>query len=395
VKGNLPVGRPIVLIWDNFGYMHNDRCEALAKHYRGQRSTIGLEIAGKSDIYNWDSVDGIAFKKITLYKGRGIDEISFFSRLYATLIESLRLGPADIFICHYERLATFVVAIMLRVLGRKVYVMNNSKFDDKQRSVFREAVKWLFLRPYCGALVAGARSADYLKFLGVSAESIEAGYNTVSLARVRFWAEATPAPAGVPLSERHFTIIARFVPKKNLSLALDAYLLYLGEVDKPQLLRLVGYGPLEAEIKQRILDLHLEKHVVFEGELSNQATCKLLSTTSVLVLPSLEEQFGNVVIEAQAMGLPVIVSDNCGCWDHLVRNGVNGFVVEPDNAVGLAYFMKLLSTDTQLWCQMCLAAHEFAELGDVKQFAYGVGALLDGGSRYSGIERLHLPGTIK
>ena len=102
----------------------------------------------------------------------------------------------------------------------------------------------------------------------------------------------------------------------------------------------------------------------------------MLATTSVLLLPSIEEQFGNVVIEAQAMGLPVIISDNCGAWDHLVRSGVNGFVVEPDNAEGLTYFMKLLSTNEVLWRQMCFEALRFAEFGDVKRFAEGVAHVL-------------------
>lgn len=392
MRDGAPAERPIVLVWDNFGYMHDDRCEAVAKHYAERRKIIGVEIASGSNIYNWHSANSDKFKKITLHDGKSIDDITFINRVYTTLSECIKIGRADVFLCHYENVATFVVAIALRMLGRSVYVMNNSKFDDKSRSVLREAFKFVFFWPYSGALVAGARSADYLRFLGFSSESITGGYNTLSLARVRSWAEAAPAPEGAPLADRHFSIVARFVPKKNLSLALEAYALYLREVDAPQTLHLAGYGPLEGELRRRVRDLGLEKQVIFEGALSNRAVCRLLATTSMLLLPSLEEQFGNVVIEAQAMGLPVIVSDNCGCWDDLVRSGVNGFVVEPDNAIGLAYFMKLLSTDARLWGQMCLAARDSAELGDVKQFAKGIGALLDGKKRNVGDEAPQLLG---
>jgi len=93
-------------------------------------------------------------------------------------------------------------------------------------------------------------------------------------------------------------------------------------------------------------------------------------------LPSIEEQFGNVIPEAQAMGLPVILSDNCGGRDLLVRSGVNGFVIEPDNARGMAFFMGLLSEDEGLWRKMCLESQLFAERADSARFAEAVEALI-------------------
>lgn len=371
------MGRPIILVWDNFGFLQNDRCEAVAQHYAGHRPVIGIEIASQSNTYNWTSEAGKSFQKITLHRAKSIDGISFFKCVYSTLSACLAQGNADVFMCHYERLATFTVAAMLRLLGLNVYVMNNSKFDDKKRRLLREAIKAFFFWPYCGALVAGSRSADYMRFLGVSPVHIALGYNTLSIDRIRISAKAPPAPEGVPLGERHFTIIARYIPKKNLFLALEAYCLYRGQVDAPQELHLAGYGPLERELRRRVEELGLEKHAVFHGALSNKDVCKLLATTSALILPSTEEQFGNVVIEAQAMGLPVIVSENCGCCDCLVRSGVNGFVVEQDNAIGFACFMKVLSTNGLVWRQMCLEAQSFSKLGDVVVFAKGVAAILE------------------
>jgi hypothetical protein len=48
--------RPIVIVWDNFGFMHNDRCAALAKYYLGRRDVVGIEIAGSSDTYRESTV---------------------------------------------------------------------------------------------------------------------------------------------------------------------------------------------------------------------------------------------------------------------------------------------------------------------------------------------------
>ena len=49
-----------------------------------------------------------------------------------------------------------------------------------------------------------------------------------------------------------------------------------------------------------------------------------------VVLPSRREPWGLVVNEAMAAGLPVIVSNRCGCAGDLVEHGINGFLFEPD-----------------------------------------------------------------
>ena len=115
----------------------------------------------------------------------------------------------------------------------------------------------------------------------------------------------------------------------------------------------------------------------FEGFVQTEQVCELLATTLVLLLPSVEEQFGIAALEAIAMGVPVIVSDNCGVRDRHVRAGINGFVVEPDSARGMANFMTHLGSKETRWRQMAAACAPFAEAGDVSWFARAVEALTE------------------
>ncbi|MCI0736747.1 MAG: glycosyltransferase [Beijerinckiaceae bacterium] len=200
-------------------------------------------------------------------------------------------------------------------------------------------------------------------------------YNALSTDRIRRLAGVAKAPGGPPFESRHFTVVARMVPKKNLSMMIEAYAIYRAQSPKPRDLHLCGSGPLEPRLRSETAALGLKEFVIFRGVLQIDDVCQTLGTTLALLLPSTQEQFGNVVIEALAMGLPVIVSENCGARDLLVRNGVNGFVVEPDNPAGLAYFMGLLDTDESLWRRMSLATQRFADLGDASQFAKSVLAL--------------------
>ena len=126
------------------------------------------------------------------------------------------------------------------------------------------------------------------------------------------------------------------MPKKNLVVAIEAYRQYSKLVERPRALHIAGYGPHEGALRKLVCDLGLSANIVFRGALQIEGVSEMYATTLVAILTSMEEQFGNVIIEAQAMGLPVVISDRCGAWDVLVRTGVNGFVVEPDNASGFA-----------------------------------------------------------
>jgi UDP-glucose:(heptosyl)LPS alpha-1,3-glucosyltransferase len=65
----------------------------------------------------------------------------------------------------------------------------------------------------------------------------------------------------------------------------------------------------------------------------------LYAAADCLILPSRYDPFPNTVLESLAMGLPAIVSSRTGAAE-IVERGVNGWVCEPDDADGIASFMK-------------------------------------------------------
>jgi glycosyltransferase involved in cell wall biosynthesis len=263
--------------------------------------------------------------------------------------------------------------------------MTDSKFDDKRRHIVKELLKSVFYWPYNAAIAAGERSKNYLLFFGFSEERVAIGYDTVSVERIRSMAGSEPAPGGVPHRSRHFTIVARFVPKKNLGLALDAYAHYSEQHSgSPRELYICGSGELEPMLREQAARLGL-KSVRFLGYQPEPEVARILSSTLALILPSVEEQHGLVINEAIAMGVPVLVSDNCGARDLLVRAGVNGYVFEPDNAIGLAYLMNRLDCDAEGWARLASGNRQFVDLADTKLFTAAVDRTLTAlsGTRHS------------
>ncbi len=359
-----------IFLWENFGPMHADRCDAVAKT---GINVIGLELYGKSDVYDWNPEKGLNFEKITLFKSgrpRGL------ALILALLKLRKNLGKSNWFLCHYEWKEIFVFASLLRLLGDNVFTMGCSKFDDFSRNSKRELLKSFFFKPYQGAIGSGIRSKSYFEFHGIPSTMVVTEYNTVSTQRIRELAHFSQCKIYDNYENRYFTIVARLVPKKNLFMALDAYKIYLNTNTNSRLLKICGSGPLEADLKAYAQRLDIEKYVVFMGFIQTAEISKTLSKSLALVLPSIEEQFGNVVIEAQALGLPVLLSEVCGAKDKLVRSAINGFIFEPDNPEGLAWFMTVLSNDQELWKKMSSAALKYSEKGDVKTFASAVQCLL-------------------
>ncbi|MFB9950270.1 glycosyltransferase [Rhizobium puerariae] len=359
----------VVFLWDNIGPLHADRIEATRARLQDAARIVGVSVFAGSNEYDWvPATQG----SVTLFADRReFGPVRFAGRLLG-LVRRHRAG--HVFLCNHDRSYVFLAALLLRATGRRVYLMVDSKFDDRERFLRRELAKWVFLLPYHGAMVAGPRSHDYMRFFGFPPERIRLGYDTVDVARLRGQAGKDPEP---PFADRPFIIVARLVEKKNIALAIRAFAAAFA-ANRQRRLLICGSGPLLADLQRLCGQLGVAELVEFKGFVQTEVVSKLLAGSLALVLPSVEEQYGQVIAEAQALGTPAIVSLPCGARDELIRSGVNGFIVEPDNVEGLAYFMTLLGNDEVLWRRMKERTEGFAGLADADRFARSVAGFVTG-----------------
>lgn len=369
----------VAFVWSNFGPYHVDRLEAAAAALSETHRVIGIEVAGSTDIYAWDRTEQVnGVERMTLFPGRPVEQVPVWRQFLALVRACRAVRARHVFLCHFTQPETFALAIWLRLTGRAAYLMVESKFDDKPRFLWREALKRVLYLPYGAALVGGRRHRDYLRFLGFPAERIDLGYDTVSSDRVRRLAGSVPAPGGMEFGKRHFTIVARLVPKKNIAMALDAYALYVRRGDgAARELHICGSGPLELALRAQAERLGLSS-VRFRGFIQAPEIARTLAGSLALILPSTEEQWGLVLNEAVAMGLPILCSWNVGARDALLRDAVNGYAFEPDNPVGLARLMEMMASDEGAWRRMAEASNRLAPLGDTPRFGAAVARLVRG-----------------
>ncbi len=103
------------------------------------------------------------------------------------------------------------------------------------------------------------------------------------------------------------------------------------------------------------------KWYTYLGRTDQPGVVRQMQQADVLVLPSVFEGFGLVIIEAMATGLPVITSTH-SCGPEVIREGVDGFVLEPDDVTGLAQKIAWCAEHRTQLTEMGRAAHEHAKL---------------------------------
>lgn len=100
--------------------------------------------------------------------------------------------------------------------------------------------------------------------------------------------------------------IGRLSLPKNHNFLIDIFK-EVSQRESNAVLILIGVGPLENELKKKVLNLHLQEKVIFLG--LRDDISELLQAMDVFVFPSLWEGLGVAVVEAQATGIPCVISD--------------------------------------------------------------------------------------
>lgn len=124
--------------------------------------------------------------------------------------------------------------------------------------------------------------------------------------------------------------VGRFCYQKNHSLLIDIFFTFLKEQDA--ILMLIGEGELQESIKQKVKNLGIENNVIFLGK--KKDIYRYYQAMDLFLLPSRYEGLPVVAIEAQASGLPCIISSNITLETkilnstHFVSGGVEEYVTK-------------------------------------------------------------------
>ncbi|MBE9199420.1 MULTISPECIES: glycosyltransferase [unclassified Nodularia (in: cyanobacteria)] len=339
-----PNNLQIAILFANYGPYHIAR---VASAYHACKSSgcnvFGIELARSEVEYPWE----IQLDKFPGQIHSVIDDVPLekvkFSHLFGKLISLLnRTCPDVIAISGYARPSMLVTLLWCLWHGKSAILLSETTENDEPRSWWKEKIKKLLITRYKAALVGGLPHKRYLIKLGMPSEAIFLGYDVVG--NDVFHPNQIKS-LSCPLAQPFFLAINRFVSKKNLPFLLSAYAKYRQTAGTdPWDLVLCGDGELRLLIEEEITNHKMQNYVHLPGFLQQDQLLPYFAHAKCFIHASVQEQWGLVVNEAMAAGLPVLVSNRCGCYEDLIIEGVNGFGFDPENSQQLSELMLKMSS---------------------------------------------------
>lgn len=191
---------------------------------------------------------------------------------------------------------------------------------------------------------ASVRYPGALRFLPMP--SVETLHHGLDLAAVSRWdsSDGVRGEFGIPEDAPLVGTVANFRASKGHNILLDAAVRVRAVLPKVRFV-LVGYGPLESDIRRRVRDLGLQETVVFTG--ARKDAPRLAGAFDVFALSSIYEGLAIALIEAMALGKPAVVT-RVGGLTEVVDHGKQALVVDPGSPKALADAIIALLQDADL-----------------------------------------------
>lgn len=144
--------------------------------------------------------------------------------------------------------------------------------------------------------------------------------------------------------QRLITFLGRVHPKKGLDLLIPAMARLADLSDVHLVIAGPGSPAYISELRNRIARVDLSLRVTFTGSLDGRLKWAALAASSVFVLPSYQENFALTVVEAQKVGVPVVISRYINIWKEIVAGG--GGVACDLNEVAIADAIRDILNDS-------------------------------------------------
>ncbi len=213
-------------------------------------------------------------------------------------------------------------------------------WSERNRSLGKKFLRRLLLARVDLVLVNGDSGRNYCQDLG--AMRIETFYqSSVSLNTV-----CTHMQVRIPSNPLKLLFVGRLVEIKGLKEFLDA----TKDLRTSFNLTVIGDGQQSEELKNQAFEQKIA--VQFLGKLSRPEILEVMMESDALIMPSLGDEWGLVIIEAMSVGLPIVGSTKAGAVDELNRIQEIGATFDPEIPESIKEALeKVVSWDNEKWNQ--------------------------------------------
>ncbi len=271
---------------------------------------------------------------LLLHEGT-LEEVGLWEKISGIIKAIQDFKPSVVNLTGYYDLASWAVLFYCKINGIKTVLSNESTAGDHSRNKIKEFIKSLIIKQFDGFFNFGTLSKDYLLSLGGKPERMLVNRNCVDNLAIRNIYDKSIINRVIEqqrlgLSSKNFIFVGRLIDYKNLFHFLEAFGIAQNSSNHDWGVIILGDGELKNDLHNFVLEKNIQK-ISFQQGVSWKQVPEYLALSDILALPSYSEPWGLVVNEAMACGLPVLVSEKCGCAIDLVQYQKNGFTFPPEN----------------------------------------------------------------
>ena len=337
------------------------------------------------DTYTRTVSDRLDPENVTVYPLGGSNRITYYARLYRTLLRELRNSPVDIY--HHMNLSyRWFNPLLVSGLQNDIPVVigpcqaGHAIMAEEFNRMISSWVGSDLPRPLTDPLhaaVDATRDAvldpprmDLFKRTLEAADRVVVVHEEAREVYAEFVDESKlrTIPLGVdpdffeysePENSKELVAIGSLRERKGYDVLFEALDIIRQEYPEVHL-NIFGDGPLEDELHAQVEQLNLAANVTFHGYVDQSVVREHLSRARAFVHPSRSESFSLVRLEAMSTGCPVVVTDISGARE-MVRDGEEGFVVPIESPEPIADAVTTLLSDYELTKQVSRQARDRVE----------------------------------
>ncbi len=331
------------------------QCRALVRALSGRVSFAVLSVTSNLSLPQRDDMDGVPVFRVIVDPARWVSKFAAAIRITALVCRWLR--HVDIVHLHGMSQKTLLIVLLAKCFGKRVVIKLTSVGHDDPHTIrhrgrlafwsYRTADRLIGVSPRFAALSseAGLPPQQYLEIPnGVDTERFRPG----SAEERREIRRQLGLPAQMPLilfvgffsREKHPDVLFEAWRALTQAGGPEAGLVFLGTTRS-------RYYEVDAGLAQRlraeVRQLQVEDRVVFVETTAEIE--RYLRAAEVFALPSSREGLPNALLEAMASGLACVASRLPGVTDAVIQDGINGWLVPPEDPVALADALRAALED--------------------------------------------------
>ncbi|MGL4393568.1 MAG: glycosyltransferase family 4 protein [Fusobacteriaceae bacterium] len=255
----------------------------------------------------------IKFETYFLSKNKFYEERNTLASTISLIKLLLKIKYKEIIIGGWDSLENWT-AWFISKKNKKSVVVESSVYESKTTG-FRGFLKKIFVSKISCAYASGELQIELLKALNYKNKIIKT--KGVGISNCFLIEKKINNKKNTEI--KNFIYVGRLSEEKNIEQLIRVF-----NKHKNLNLNIVGFGPLEKQLKKEVK----EKNIFFHGAVNNEDLNKYYYENDVFILPSKKEPWGLVVEEALYNGLPVIISDKVGCAKEVINDNIHGIIYD-------------------------------------------------------------------